>query len=93
MILYAIDLGATFGVFSAICWRLFETRRPCTKSPGCLFQWLLWLAVHLAIAVPMLIMMGDQWVNGTTSPLLVVIVKCGLTVLFLAPWRRREYDQ
>lgn len=93
MILYLVNLGATFGVFSAVCWRLYETRRPTDHTFGCIGQWLLWLVVHLCIGIPMLVILGDQWAGRQVPPFHIVVLKCGLAVLLLAPWRRRENDR
>lgn len=92
MILYWLNLAMTFGVFSAICMRLYETRRPDGRTFAGILSWLGWLFVHLGIAIPMLIIMGTQWSDGAGAPLHIVVLKGSLAVLLLAPWRRRESD-
>lgn len=90
MILVAINLIASFGVFAAVCWRLRETQIPAKRTPAAFTQWVLWLLVHVGIAIPNLPLPADF---HQAPPASIVLLKCAIAVLFLAPWRRRESDQ
>lgn len=87
MILYVLNLMGTFGVFSVVCFRLYETRRP-GRGFGCIFQWLLWMGCHLGIGIPMLVILGNQWLaHQAVPPVHIITLKWALAVLLLAPWR------
>lgn len=87
----ALNLLLTFGVFSAVCWRLMHTSRPSPHAAE-YGQWLLWGGCHIGIAYAMLVVM----LNGLCSDLPgavhphFVILKLSLLFLLLVPWRRRS---
>ena len=93
MTLYVINLVAAFGIFAACCMRLLQARHPVRANFGCIFSWFLWLAVHLGIGLPILVVGMQQAASGVTPAPLILVVKCSLAVLLLAPWRRRESER
>lgn len=90
MILLACNVAATFAVFSAVCWQLYRVPHPKRRTVMAVGEWLLWLLVHLAIALPMLIVLVNQAMTLYVPGVHVVIYKLALTVLILAPWRLGE---
>lgn len=90
MILATLNLMALFGVFAAVCARLYGTGHPRSRTFCGMFQWSLWLAVHLAIGMPMLVLIVDQIVYNNEPKAAQVVFRFALAVLLLAPWRRRK---
>jgi hypothetical protein len=92
--LLVLNLLLTFGVFSAVCWRLRHTGSPsrCVYDRG---QWALWGAVHIGIAWAMLVVMFDSADGGTPAGVKphIMVAKGCLLLLFLVPWRRRMGDR
>jgi hypothetical protein len=91
--IFALNVILTFGVFSAVCWRLQLTRHPtaCLRDRG---QWALWGAVHIGIAYTMLAVLFDS-LDGAVPDTghHVLVGKACLILLFLVPWRRRMGDR
>ncbi len=89
MILTIANMFATFAVFSAVCWRLYLAPHPqhTAKAVG---EWLLWLCVHLAVALPMLAVLVVQSATLYVPGVHVVVYKLALAVLLLAPRRFGE---
>lgn len=92
MILFWVNVAATFGVFSAVVWRLRICRHP-TGDARSQIQWLLWLAVHMGVAIPVLMLLGDSLDGKAPPPMHLIVLKFSLTVMLLAPWKRREEDK
>lgn len=92
MIVFALNLAATFGVFAAVVWRLRICRSPTHTDVAGLFQWWSWFVVHMAVALPCLMLLGESIETGRQPPWYLIVMKFGLTVMLLAPWKRREDD-
>ena len=93
MILGMLNLVSVFGVFAAVCVRLYGASRPkCMKSRYWV-QWVMWLAVHLGIGFPMVVMAVDQLVFHNTPSPQSVLLRVSLAVMLLWPWNRREQDR
>lgn len=82
---YWLNLAATFGVFSAVVYHARRTDIPC-RNAACIAQWLAWVTVHMAIAIPMLMILGMQLTTGRAASPMFIILKFALVVLLLAPW-------
>lgn len=94
MTLLLLNMIATFGVFSAVCFRLYECRRPRSWDGPHLTEWVAFLLVHVCIGVPMLSVLADQiGSQESVSRWNIVVMKMALAVLLLAPWHRRELER
>lgn len=79
-----LNLLLTFGIFSAVCWRLMRVGRPL-NSLVCRSRWAVWGAVHIGIAASALISLMGQLDELRELPLHVLLLKLCLFVLFMYP--------
>lgn len=79
-----LNLVLTFGIFSAVCWRLKRVGHPL-PSLICRGRWAVWGLVHIGVAITMLVSLLNQIEEPRTLPWHVLLLKVSLFVMFMYP--------
>lgn len=89
--LYWCGVASTFALFAAVCWRLLLTPHP-EGSLSCRARWLVWGALHIAIAVAAVAYMIDHAGYPDMSEWHLCVIRTCVAGLMLIRWRRRTGD-
>lgn len=86
--MYWSNLAATFLVLAVLLARLALTPYP-QRTASSATGWLLWLAAHIAVGIPMIYQLQLQWERDQVPGLSVVCFKLGLALILASPWRAK----